>query len=73
MRDSCVFKYRGPPFTGASTVEGAAAELSRYAGTVVVKLGREGALTRAAEVDAFIKERRSDLSLNEEAKSCSLY
>ena len=47
--------------------------MSRYAGTVVVKLGREGALTRAAEVDAFIKERRSDLSLNEEAKSYSSY
>ena len=72
MRDSCAFKYRGPPFTGASTVEGAAAELSRYADTVVVKLGREGALTCAGEVDAFIKER-SDLSLNEEAKSCSSY
>lgn len=72
MRDNCVFKYRGPPFTGASTVEGAAAELSRYAGTVVVKLGREGALTRVGEVDAFIKER-SDLSLNQRAKSCSLY
>lgn len=38
-------------FTGASTVEEAAAELSRYAGTVVVKLGREGALAQAgAEV-----------------------
>ena len=36
-------------FTGASTVEEAAAELSRYAGTVVVKLGREGALARAGE------------------------
>ena len=46
--------------------------MSRYAGTVVVKLGREGALTRAGEVDAFIKER-SDLSLNEEAKSYSSY
>jgi sugar/nucleoside kinase (ribokinase family) len=49
MRDSCVFKYRGPPFTGASTVEGAAAGLSRYAGTVVVKWGREGTLARAGE------------------------
>jgi sugar/nucleoside kinase (ribokinase family) len=138
MRDSCAFKYRGPPFTGASTVEEAAAGLSRYAGTVVVKWGREGTLARAGEqvwkapsfevevmdttgagdafnagfmyahivegrpmpnalrfanacgaiavttiggptappsageVDAFIKER-SDLSLNEEAKSCSSY
>jgi sugar/nucleoside kinase (ribokinase family) len=31
-------------FTGASTVEKAVAELGRYAGAVVVKLGREGAL-----------------------------
>lgn len=36
-------------FTGASTVEQAAAELSRYAGTVVVKLGREGALAYTGE------------------------
>jgi sugar/nucleoside kinase (ribokinase family) len=36
-------------FTGASTVEEAAAELSRYAGTVVVKLGRDGALARSGE------------------------
>jgi sugar/nucleoside kinase (ribokinase family) len=36
-------------FTGASTVEEAATELSRYAGTVVVKLGREGALAQAGE------------------------
>jgi sugar/nucleoside kinase (ribokinase family) len=36
-------------FTGASTIEEAAAELSRYARTVVVKLGREGALARAGE------------------------
>jgi sugar/nucleoside kinase (ribokinase family) len=36
-------------FTAASTVEEAATELSRYAGTVVVKLGREGALARAGE------------------------
>lgn len=36
-------------FTGASTVEEAAAELSRHAGTVVVKLGREGAMAHAGE------------------------
>jgi len=41
MQDSCVFNYRGLHFTGARTVEKAATELSRYAGTVVVKLGRE--------------------------------
>lgn len=35
--------------TGASTVEEATTELSRYAGTVVVKLGREGALAWACE------------------------
>lgn len=34
-------------FTGASTVEEAAAELSRYAGTVLVKLGKEGAMARS--------------------------
>ena len=34
-------------FTGASTVEEATTELSRYAGTVVVKLGKKGALARA--------------------------
>jgi len=33
--------------TGASTVEEAAAELSRYAGAVAVKLGRKGALAQA--------------------------
>jgi len=36
-------------FTGASTVEEAAVELSRYVGTVVVKLGRDGALARSGE------------------------
>jgi sugar/nucleoside kinase (ribokinase family) len=36
-------------FTGTSTVEEAAAELSHYAGTVVVKLGRDGALARSGE------------------------
>jgi sugar/nucleoside kinase (ribokinase family) len=36
-------------FTGASTVEEAAAELSRYAGTVVVKLGKKGALAQSSE------------------------
>ena len=72
MQDSCVFNYRGPPFTGARTVEKAATELSRYAGTGR-QIGLGGPLTCAAEVDAFIKERRSDLSLNEEAKSCSSY
>lgn len=36
-------------FTGTSTVEGAATELSRYTGTVVVKLGQQGALARAGE------------------------
>ena len=36
-------------FTGADTVEEATTELSRYAGTVVVKLGREGALARTGE------------------------
>ncbi len=35
--------------TGANTVEEAAVELSHYAGTVVVKLGREGALARTGE------------------------
>jgi len=34
-------------FTGLNTVEEAAKELSHYAGTVVVKLGRKGALARA--------------------------
>jgi len=36
-------------FTGASAVEKAVAELSRCAGAVVVKLGREGALAQAGE------------------------
>lgn len=36
-------------FTGASTVEGAATELSHYAGMVVIKLGREGTLARTGE------------------------
>jgi sugar/nucleoside kinase (ribokinase family) len=35
--------------TGANTIEEAATELSRYAGTVVVKLGREGTLARTGE------------------------
>ncbi len=34
-------------FTAASTVEEAATELNRYAGTVVVKLGKKGALARS--------------------------
>jgi len=36
-------------FTSASTVEEAAAELSHYAGTVVVKLGQEGSMARSGE------------------------
>jgi sugar/nucleoside kinase (ribokinase family) len=36
-------------FTGASTVEEATAELSHYAGTVVVKLGQEGSMARSGE------------------------
>jgi sugar/nucleoside kinase (ribokinase family) len=34
-------------FTGVSTVDEAAAELSHYAGTVAVKLGKEGAMARS--------------------------
>jgi len=36
-------------FTGASTVGEAAAELSRYAGTVVVKLAQEGTMAQSSE------------------------
>jgi len=35
--------------TGANTIEEATTELSRYAGTMVVKLGREGTLARTGE------------------------